>query len=72
MNDDNQELKKEEIPNDSLAGDRSGLSTREWTTILQILSLEKQNNKAAKKLTQQEIVNKILNIIRREAENEIH
>lgn len=48
------------------------ISTKDMSTILQILSLEKQNNKSSKKLSQQEIVNKILNIIRREAENEIH
>lgn len=47
-------------------------STDELRAILEILSLEKQNNKSSKKFSQQEIVNKILNIIRREAENEIH
>ena len=35
-------------------------------------TVKSDNNKSSKKLSQQEIVNKILNIIRREAENEIH
>lgn len=48
------------------------ISSQEMATILQILSLEKQNNKSTKKYSQQEIVNKLLNIVRREAENEIH
>ena len=58
------------IPNIYIGGQE--ISTKDMSTILQILSLEKQNNKSSKKLSQQEIVNKILNIIRREAENEIH
>ncbi len=68
MNNDNQELETEKKP---VIGEDE-ISTRDMSTILQILSLEKQNNKSSKKLSQQEIVNKILNIIRREAENEIH
>ena len=47
------------------------LSTGELSAILQILAIEKQNNVATKKHTQQEIVSKILNIIRKEVENEI-
>ncbi len=67
MNSENQELetKQEQKSEDEI-------STRDMGVILQILSLEKQNNKSSKKLSQQEIVNKILNIIRREVENEIH
>lgn len=67
MNSENQELdtKQEQKSDDEI-------STRDMGVILQILSLEKQNNKSSKKLSQQEIVNKILNIIRREVENEIH
>ena len=68
MNNDNQELEIEKKP---VIGEDE-ISTRDMSTILQILSLEKQNNKSSKKLSQQEIVNKILNIIRREADNEIH
>ena len=48
------------------------VSTKDMSTILQILSLEKQNNKSSKKQSQTEIVNKLLNIIRKEVENEIH
>lgn len=67
MNSENQELdpKNEQKSEDEI-------SARDMGVILQILSLEKQNNKSSKKLSQQEIVNKILNIIRREVENEIH
>ena len=67
MNSENQELetKQEQKSEDEI-------STRDMGVILQILSLEKQNNKSSKKLSQQEIVNKILNILRREVENEIH
>lgn len=47
------------------------LSERELALILQILAIEKQNNISSKKYTKQEIVNKLLNIIRKEVENEI-
>ncbi len=67
MNNENQELETKQEKNSE-----DEISTREMGVILQILSLEKQNNKSSKKLSQSEIVNKILNIIRREAENEIH
>lgn len=67
MNNENQELEPKQEKNSE-----DEISTREMGVILQILSLEKQNNKSSKKLSQSEIVNKILNIIRREAENEIH
>lgn len=49
----------------------SNLSERELALILQILAIEKQNNISSKKYTKQEIVNKLLNIIRKEIENEI-
>lgn len=67
MNNENQELETKQEKNTE-----DEISTKEMGVILQILSLEKQNNKSSKKLSQSEIVNKILNIIRREAENEIH
>ena len=67
MNNENQELETKQEKNSE-----DEISTREMGVILQILSLEKQKNKSSKKLSQSEIVNKILNIIRREAENEIH
>ncbi len=68
MNNNTQDI---ETTNKTIINDEE-ISTKDMSTILQILSLEKQNNKSSKKLSQQEIVNKILNIIRREAENEIH
>ena len=68
MNNNTQDV---ETTNKTIINDEE-ISTKDMSTILQILSLEKQNNKSSKKLSQQEIVNKILNIIRREAENEIH
>ena len=68
MNNNTQDI---ETTNKTIINDEE-ISTKDISTILQILSLEKQNNKSSKKLSQQEIVNKILNIIRREAENEIH
>ena len=68
MNNNNQEYEKEQQSNNG----ENEVSTKEMSVILQILALEKQNNKSTKKLSQQEIVNKILGIIRREVENEIH
>lgn len=47
-------------------------TAKEWETILRILSLERENNQSTKKYSQQEIVNKILTIIRKEVENENH
>ncbi len=56
---DNSEEKEKLVP-----------SQKEWQIILQILSLERENNTSSKKYSQQEIVNKILGIIRKEVENE--
>lgn len=44
---------------------------KEWNTILQIISLERENNKSTKKYSKQEMVNKILNIIRRGVDDEV-
>ena len=64
MNNDN-------LNNDNLNNEDTMKPTAyEWQTILQIISLEKDNNKSSKKYSQQEIVNKILGIIRKEVENE--
>ena len=43
---------------------------REWSTILQIISLERENNKSTKKYSKPEMVSKILGIIRRGVEDE--
>ncbi len=65
MNNDN----LNEIENNETT-DKTIPSTKEWQTILQILSLERENNTSSKKYSQQEIVSKILGIIRKEVENE--
>lgn len=57
--------------NNDDTNNKEELTTPELSAVLQILALERQNNISTKKFTQQEIITKIINIIRKEAENEI-